>query len=117
MVPAAPVAAVAPPVEGTQLITAGPEGPDGNGDTDTIVVPVPDGTNLGDIVSISWDEYLVAGYAPHVDIMLDMSAITAIATTRMLINLFIIHLPLRRKGDSFTYPPCLKLLLCRGCKD
>jgi hypothetical protein len=38
-----------------------------------IVVGVPSGTTLGDIDSISWSEYLVAGYPPHVDIILDMN--------------------------------------------
>jgi hypothetical protein len=37
-----------------------------------VVVGLPSGTTLGDIDSISWDEYLVKGYPPHVDIILDL---------------------------------------------
>jgi len=42
------------------------------GNEDRIVVPVAAGTTLGDITSISWLEMLVAGYPPHVDIILDL---------------------------------------------
>ena len=38
-----------------------------------IVMPVPPGTTLADIESIAWDEYLVTGYPPHVDIIIDTS--------------------------------------------
>jgi hypothetical protein len=37
-----------------------------------VVVGVPSGTTLNNIDSISWDEYLVKGYPPHVDIILDL---------------------------------------------
>ena len=43
-----------------------------DGDEARIVIPLPDGTTLGDIDSISWWEYNVAGYPPHVDIVLDV---------------------------------------------
>lgn len=41
------------------------------GNEDRIVVPVAAGTTLGNIASISWQEWLVFGYPPHVDIILD----------------------------------------------
>jgi hypothetical protein len=45
----------------------------GDGDEARVVVPLPAGTTLGDIDSISWWEYLAApaGYPPHVDVSLD----------------------------------------------
>jgi hypothetical protein len=43
----------------------------GVGDEGRIVTKLPEGTTLGDIQSISWWEYLVAGYPPHVDVSLD----------------------------------------------
>lgn len=45
----------------------------GDGDEARVVIPLPAGTTLGEITSISWWEYLVApaGYPPHVDISLD----------------------------------------------
>lgn len=44
----------------------------GSGDEARIVVPVPEGTTLADIAAVSWWEYLVTGYPPHLDIMLDI---------------------------------------------
>ncbi len=41
------------------------------GDEARIVITLPSGTTLGDIDSISWWTYLVSGYVPHVDIVLD----------------------------------------------
>ncbi len=46
-------------------------GTEGTGDEARIVFPLPEGTTLGDIESISWWEYLVQGYPPHIDISLD----------------------------------------------
>jgi hypothetical protein len=46
-------------------------GTEGTGVEARIVIPLPGGTTLGDIESISWREYLVQGYPPHVDVMLD----------------------------------------------
>ena len=37
-----------------------------------IVIVLPDGTELGDIESISWDVYTVMGYPPHADLILDI---------------------------------------------
>ncbi len=37
-----------------------------------ITLNMPAGTTLGDIDSIAWSEYLVQGYPPHVDIILDL---------------------------------------------
>lgn len=37
-----------------------------------IVIPMPEGTTLGDLDSISWWVYTVTGYPPHVDIYLDV---------------------------------------------
>ncbi|MBE9505582.1 MAG: hypothetical protein IMY84_02095 [Chloroflexi bacterium] len=36
-----------------------------------IVIPLPPGTTLSDIESISWMEYLKTGYPPHVDVIVD----------------------------------------------
>ena len=47
-------------------------GGQGTGDEARIVVELPKDTTLGDIESISWWEYLVAGYPPHVDIVMDV---------------------------------------------
>ncbi|MDP2730109.1 MAG: right-handed parallel beta-helix repeat-containing protein [Dehalococcoidales bacterium] len=44
----------------------------GDGDEARIVIEMPEGTTLNDITSISWWEYLVAGYPPHVDIKIDI---------------------------------------------
>lgn len=43
----------------------------GTGVEARIVIALPLGTTLGDIQSISWWTYLVSGYVPHVDIVLD----------------------------------------------
>jgi hypothetical protein len=51
----------------TTLIASGIPGTEAR-----ITVPVPAGTTLGDISSISWEEYLVEGYPPHVDIIVDL---------------------------------------------
>lgn len=51
------------------LATFGSEDPPG--DEARIIIPLPEGTTLGDIDSISWRTYLVNGYIPHVDIVLD----------------------------------------------
>ena len=47
-------------------------GDPGSGDEARIVMPAPEGTTLADIAAVSWWEYLVAGYPPHLDIMLDI---------------------------------------------
>lgn len=44
----------------------------GGGDEARFVVTLPSGITLGDIYTISWQEFLVAGYPPHVDIILDL---------------------------------------------
>jgi hypothetical protein len=46
---------------------------DGQGNEARIVVSLPEDTTLGDIESISWWEYLVFGYPPHVDIIIDVN--------------------------------------------
>ena len=68
MISAFAIAAYA--VDGTHLVatTGGP----GTGTEDRIVIDVPDDFTLGMLESISWDEYLVAGYPPHVDVILDL---------------------------------------------
>jgi cysteine-rich repeat protein len=43
----------------------------GDGDEARIKIPMPAGTTLSDISSISWWEYNVLGYPPHVDIKVD----------------------------------------------
>ena len=65
MISAFAVAAYA--VEGTHLVatTGGP------GTESRIIIDVPEDFTLGMLESISWDEYLVAGYAPHVDVFID----------------------------------------------
>lgn len=66
LVTAVPVAAAEPAtlLSSTGLI--------GQSNADTIIVDVPAGTTLGQIDSIAWSEYLIQGYPPHVDIMLDL---------------------------------------------
>ena len=44
---------------------------DDGGDEGRIVITLPPGTTLGDIETISWWTYLVSGYVPHVDLVLD----------------------------------------------
>ncbi len=39
----------------------------------TIVIQMPAGTTLGDIDTISWWRYIAVGYAPHLDIKLDVN--------------------------------------------
>ena len=39
-----------------------------------IVIGLPAGTTLGDIKSVSWWEYLVGGYPPHLDVYLDVDS-------------------------------------------
>jgi hypothetical protein len=56
--------------DSVHLMTLGSEEP-GPGDEARIVIPLPEGTTLGDIDSISWWTYLVEGYIPHVDLVLD----------------------------------------------
>ena len=48
-------------------------GDPGSGDEARIVISVPEGTTLADIAAVSWWEYLMAGYPPHLDIMLDIN--------------------------------------------
>jgi hypothetical protein len=43
----------------------------GTGNEARIIINLPEGTSLGSIESISWREYLVQGYPPHVDVKLD----------------------------------------------
>ncbi len=57
--------------ESVHLETTGTEG---DGNEARIVIPLPEGTTLGDIDSISWWTYLVEGYIPHVDLELDLDA-------------------------------------------
>lgn len=47
------------------------QGTDKDGDEARIHIDLEAGTTLGDIHTISWDVYLVEGYQPHVDILLD----------------------------------------------
>ena len=49
------------------------EGTSGQGNEARIVISLPEDTTLGDIESISWWEYLVSGYPPHVDIIIDVN--------------------------------------------
>ena len=44
----------------------------GTGDEARLVVTLPSGITLGNIYTIYWTEFLVAGYPPHVDIILDL---------------------------------------------
>jgi hypothetical protein len=59
---AVPVSAAA-----THLVATGTAGTEAR-----IIVGLPAGTTLSNITSISWQEYLVQGYPPHVDIILDL---------------------------------------------
>jgi hypothetical protein len=45
----------------------------GTGDEGRIVITMPSGFTLGQLDTISWYEYLVTGYPPHVDVFLDIN--------------------------------------------
>lgn len=47
-------------------------GTPGSGDEARFIVTLSSGITLGDVYTISWQEFLVAGYPPHVDIILDL---------------------------------------------
>lgn len=64
LVPAIPATAAS-----TYLSATGTQGTEAR-----VVVGVPSGTTLGEIDSIYWEEYLVKGYPPHVDIILDFDS-------------------------------------------
>lgn len=55
--------------ESAHLETIGTEGA---GDEARIVIPLPEGTTLGDLESISWRVWTETGYPPHVDIVMDV---------------------------------------------
>lgn len=57
---------------GTYSVHLETTGDVGDGDEARIVIPMPDGFTLGELDTLSWWEYLVAGYPPHVDVILDM---------------------------------------------
>jgi len=57
--------------ESIHLLTSG-DVEDGD-EARIVVIPLPQGTTLGAIDSISWWEYNVAGYPPHVDMFLDVN--------------------------------------------
>jgi len=69
MISAFAVAIPAMAIEGTHLISD--DYP--NADEARIVITMPSGFKLGDLDSIAWSEYLVAGYPPHVDVILDLN--------------------------------------------
>ena len=54
-------------IPGTHLTATGTAGTE-----DRIVIDMPAGFTLGMLNSISWAEYLIAGYPPHVDVILDL---------------------------------------------
>lgn len=54
--------------DGYNLIATGVQGTE-----DRIMIDLPEGTTLGQLQSISWQEWLVAGYPPHIDIRLDLN--------------------------------------------
>ena len=43
----------------------------------SIIIPLPEGTTLGDIELVSWWTYLVEGYIPHIDMVLDYDGDTS----------------------------------------
>jgi len=51
------------------------EGDGVEADEATIIYSVPTGTTLGDITSISWWEYLMQGYPPHLDIVIEVDSV------------------------------------------
>ncbi len=62
-------------------------GTEGTGNEARIVIPLtglPGGTTLGDIESISWWVWTVAGYPPHVDIVMDVDEDTNLDDEDML---------------------------------
>lgn len=56
----------------------------GTGNEGRIIIPLPEGTTLGDIESISWKVYATSGYPPHLDITLDVNGNSAVDNEDML---------------------------------
>jgi hypothetical protein len=61
---------------GTHSVHLKTIGTPGDGDEARIVIPMPEGFTLGELETLSWWEYLVAGYPPHVDVILDLDGNT-----------------------------------------
>lgn len=57
---------------GTDSVHLAGPAPDGTGKSARIVLPMPPGTTLDDIDTVSWMKYSVDGYTPHLDIYLDV---------------------------------------------
>ena len=68
--------------ESIHLLTTGDVG-DGD-EARIVVIPLPEGTTLGDIESISWWVYAASGYPPHLDITLDCDGDSVVDNEDML---------------------------------
>ncbi len=69
---------------GSKSVRLETTGTEGTGNEARIVIPLPGGTTLGDIESISWRVWAVAGYPPHVDIVMDVDGDTILDDEDML---------------------------------
>jgi hypothetical protein len=69
---------------GNESVHLWTEGLEGAGHEARIVIPLPDGTKLGDIDSISWWTYTASGYPPHIDITLDCDTDNVVDNEDML---------------------------------
>ncbi len=56
---------------GNESVHLWTDGIEGTGNEARMVISMPEGTELGDIESISWWIYAASGYPPHIDITLD----------------------------------------------
>jgi len=69
---------------GNESVHLWTEGKEGAGHEARIVIPLPPGTKLGDIQSISWWVYAASGYPPHIDITLDCDTDNVVDSEDML---------------------------------
>jgi len=69
---------------GSESVYLKTTGTEGTGDEARIVIPLPTGTKLGDIESISWWVYAASGYPPHIDITLDCNTDNVVDNEDML---------------------------------
>jgi len=69
---------------GSESIHLWTEGTEGTGNEARIVIPLPTGTKLGDIESISWWVYAASGYPPHIDFTLDCNGDNVVDNEDML---------------------------------
>ena len=83
-----------------------------------IVIPMPEGTTLGNIETISWWVYAVTGYPPHIDIILaddiDGTANIDSLTAEVASNSNPEDLPWSDLQESYSYDTWLRTLEISG---